>query len=360
MPVTLPNLDDRRFTDLVAEARVLIPTLMPEWTNHNPSDPGITLVELFAYLTETLLYRLNRVTDANVYAFLKLLNGKDWQPSPDKSLDEQVRETVLSLREPYRAVTADDFVRLTFKASDEFQARQSDSHDRLMSGLSSFESAAGDLTADIKSLMEEREVRIHRVLCVPERNLASDDDTTTRYAVSPGQISLVIVTGAGASATEIESLTRFVEDFFEPRRLITTRVHVVTPGDFALGVRLTLVLAPDALNLEEGVVRKAAEDALRTFFDPLTGGHDRKGWPFGRDVYVSELYEVLDKLWGVDYVTRTLEPKTAKPLDEITLSAGDAGRIKRNERGELVSVGLEIDEFVKPSFDLRIVYPEIM
>jgi len=49
MPLTLPVLDDRSFDDLVAEARALIPALAPEWTNHNPSDPGITLIELFAW-----------------------------------------------------------------------------------------------------------------------------------------------------------------------------------------------------------------------------------------------------------------------------------------------------------------------
>src|ERR1044071_5129365 len=74
MPITLPNLDDRRYADLVEEARSLIPTYAPEWTDHNESDPGITLIELFAYLSEMLIYRLNRVTDATRYAFLKLLD----------------------------------------------------------------------------------------------------------------------------------------------------------------------------------------------------------------------------------------------------------------------------------------------
>ena len=56
MPIQLPNLDNRQFTDLMEEALALIPTYAPEWTNHNPADPGITLLELFAYLTEMLIY----------------------------------------------------------------------------------------------------------------------------------------------------------------------------------------------------------------------------------------------------------------------------------------------------------------
>ena len=76
MPLPIPVLDDRRFADLFTEARSLIPTYAPEWTNHNPSDPGITLIELFAHLTEMLIYRLDRVTTANTVAFLNLLDGK--------------------------------------------------------------------------------------------------------------------------------------------------------------------------------------------------------------------------------------------------------------------------------------------
>src|SRR6266478_8653415 len=74
MPLPLPNLDTRRFDDLVAEMKALIPRNAPDWTNHNPSDPGITLIELFAFLTDMLLYRLNRVTEAQVRGFLRLLN----------------------------------------------------------------------------------------------------------------------------------------------------------------------------------------------------------------------------------------------------------------------------------------------
>ena len=77
MPITLPNLDDRRYADLVQEALALIPVYAPEWTNHNAADPGITLIELMAYLTEILIYRLNRVTVENVVTFLNLIDEGD-------------------------------------------------------------------------------------------------------------------------------------------------------------------------------------------------------------------------------------------------------------------------------------------
>ena len=65
-----PNLDDRTFQELVEEAKRLIPQYCPEWTNFNPSDPGITLIELYAWMTELMLYRLNKVPVKNYLAFL--------------------------------------------------------------------------------------------------------------------------------------------------------------------------------------------------------------------------------------------------------------------------------------------------
>ena len=66
-------LDDRRFQDLVNEARLRINRTCPEWTEHNVSDPGITLIELFAWMTETIIFRLNRIPDKLHVALLELL-----------------------------------------------------------------------------------------------------------------------------------------------------------------------------------------------------------------------------------------------------------------------------------------------
>jgi len=73
--VRLPEiqLDDRRFQDLVSEARLKINRACPEWTEHNVSDPGITLIELFAWMTEMTIYRLNRVPDKLHVTLLELL-----------------------------------------------------------------------------------------------------------------------------------------------------------------------------------------------------------------------------------------------------------------------------------------------
>lgn len=73
MPLPTPTLDDRRFQDLVDEAKSLIPRYCPEWTDHNVSDPGVTLIELFAWMTDLLLYRVNQVPDKAYVKFLELI-----------------------------------------------------------------------------------------------------------------------------------------------------------------------------------------------------------------------------------------------------------------------------------------------
>src|SRR6266545_1723867 len=73
MALPAPNLDDRRFQDLVDDAKRLVMQRCPEWTDHNVSDPGVTLIETFAFMTDLLLYRLNRVPDRLYVKFLELI-----------------------------------------------------------------------------------------------------------------------------------------------------------------------------------------------------------------------------------------------------------------------------------------------
>src|SRR5579875_3081035 len=73
MALPAPNLDDRRFQQFVDDAKRYVQERCPEWTDHNVSDPGVTLIETMAYMVDQLVYRLNRVPDKNYLAFLDLL-----------------------------------------------------------------------------------------------------------------------------------------------------------------------------------------------------------------------------------------------------------------------------------------------
>jgi Baseplate J-like protein len=296
VPLSLPNLDDLRWEDLLEEGRSLIPALAPEWTNHNPSDPGITLIELFAYFSERLMYQLNRIGDKNILQFLKLINGPEWKP--EQAPAEEKRTTVRALRVLKRAVTAADF-----------------------------------------ELLTQAVAAVKRAKCIPGRNLESEEPEA-RVAEAPGHVSIVVVPDKGPHPSQ-ELLAR-VKRALEPARLLTTRVHAVGPRYLSLSVRVTIVprrgTPPEA-------VREAAMNRLKVFFDPLEGWFDGKGWPFGRNVYVSELYQVLGELQGIESVMPTRDSKGVL-MDELLVDQSVIDRLRRNNRSEVEAVELWPDELV--------------
>lgn len=320
MPLSLPNLDDRTYDDLVQEALSLIPAYAPEWTNHNPSDPGITLIELFAYLTEMLNYRLNRVTNANKQAFLNLISENKYplinekgelQPLDEKTLNDKIRTEIVNLRKASRAVSSKDFEDLAMAVNETEQVQKS-----------------------------QQQQKVARARCLPRRNLESPTPGAVDLE-QPGHVSVVIVpTVSGSSPSQSEyqqtkELLKAVENDLEPRRLLTTKLHVVGPRYVDIGVHLTVYLKPDAVEKD---VCPCAKKALENFLHPLKGGTDGKGWQFGRNVYVSEIYQLLDQLSGVDYV------KQIDNQDELTV--GDGNRLLKNNENKLIGVKLQPEELV--------------
>jgi hypothetical protein len=81
-----PSLDDTRWSDLVEEGRALVPFHAPEWTDHNASDPGITLVELLAWIAEMQIFQLDQVPARHRRAFLALVGVEPRAPRPARTL----------------------------------------------------------------------------------------------------------------------------------------------------------------------------------------------------------------------------------------------------------------------------------
>jgi len=294
MPIPLPDLDDRSYADLMAQATALIPSLDPAWTNHNPSDPGIALIELLAWLTEMLMFQVNQVPAANTETFLKLLNGPDWTRPPGVSLDDATRQTILNLRDRYRAVTAADYEWLALNAWP--QSAQ-----------------AGQLG------------RLARVRCIPRRNLSATDPAA-RGADAPAHLSLVVLPAAEQSET---GLYEALWQFFDERRTLTTRHHVVGPAYLPVEISANLALHDDAPPQQ---ALHDASQALVDYFDPWTGGAGQQGWPFGRAVYASEAAAVLERVALVSYVE-----------DVQVTASGAADRVQPDavvlEANELVQLG---------------------
>jgi hypothetical protein len=86
MTLRFPKLDDRDFQTLLLDARRIIQQRCPQWTDLSANDPGIVLLELFAHLTETMIYRLNRLPDKAYVEFLRLI-GLRLQPPAAASVE---------------------------------------------------------------------------------------------------------------------------------------------------------------------------------------------------------------------------------------------------------------------------------
>ncbi|HVL38805.1 MAG TPA: putative baseplate assembly protein [Fimbriimonadaceae bacterium] len=85
MSLPSPNLDDRKFQDIVDDVKRQIGLRCPEWSDHNVSDPGVTLLELFAYMSELTMFRLNQVPEKNYIKFLEMLGVTLEMPEPAKT-----------------------------------------------------------------------------------------------------------------------------------------------------------------------------------------------------------------------------------------------------------------------------------
>jgi len=301
LPLSLPNLDDLSWDDLLEEGRALIPASAPEWTNHNPSDPGITLMELFAYFSEKLMYRLNRISDQNVEEYLRLIQPPGW--TLQASLAEKKRATLDSLRELRRAVAPEDFEKLVQSVPD-----------------------------------------VARAKCIARRNLESTEPRA-RTTDAPGHVSVVVLPEKRRHPSH--ELLASVRRTLEPARMLTTRVHAVALQFLNLRCRLTVV---PQRGVHAETLRKSAIKRLTDFFDPLHGGLEGKGWPFGGNVYLSQIHRVLGELPGIESVLPVRDSHGA-PLDELIVDADKADRIKRNSRGEIEAILLWPDELVEAKID---------
>jgi hypothetical protein len=94
----------------------------------------------------------------------------------------------------------------------------------------------------------------------------------------------------------LQTVSRHLDEL----RLITTDVHIIGPEYVKISVKCTV--HPRKRSCPDKVEQRVQE-ALDKFLDPLRGGPDEDGWPFGRSVFPSEIYQTIEKVEGVDYAT---------------------------------------------------------
>ena len=260
MALPLINLDDKTFEELVQEARKQIPIYAPDWTDHNIHDPGITFIELFALLTEIMLYRQNKVPDESKWKFLQLMGIKKENNNDEdeaKTLAKAILEVRKDMKTIHRAVTSEDYEYLLLNAP------------------------------------ELAELKIARVKAIPRYHPKQHQEV-------PGIVTIVVVPNSADTPEPPDSdFLKNIYQYLDNRRLLTTEVFVIDGECVDVSVETKVVIKSQYLG--ETVIDNV-KAGLMSFLNPLHGGPDENGWPFGRPVYKSEIIKVIDAAEGVDYV----------------------------------------------------------
>jgi hypothetical protein len=271
MTLPAPNLDDKSYQDLVREAISKIPVYAPQWTDYNATDPGITLIELFAWLTEMQIYRLNRITEKHLRVFLRTLGI--WVED-GKTIEAAISRARADLREVQRAVTSKDYEYLVMNTGKVSKAK-----------------AIAGYHPDI----EGEPCNTVSVIIVP----VADSDSAEG--------------GLLPSKSLIDEIYKLLEGY----RLLATEVFVLPAVFIEISLTATVVKKRQFL---ERTVKEKAISKLANFFDPIKGGSDGRGWPFGRPVYLSEVFQVLADCGEVDYV-KSVDVLSANPIYAISKDA---------------------------------------
>jgi hypothetical protein len=270
MALPIPNLDDRGFDQLSAEARALIPRHFPQWTDFNISDPGITLQELFAFLTDAAFYQINRVPERTRENFAGLVNV---ERAAGETIDSLLARAVAALASRPRAITGAEIEGFATNVPGIARSR----------AVVAVSAAAFVFPAE----------ELVRLVIVP------NNPTEPAPIPTNDQKQAVFATVA-------------------PRCPITTRLRVLRPSFTPLVLDVTIVRRAGS-SQNKDALNASADAALRRFLGPLTGGDGGAGWEFGRSVFRSELYQVIESLDGVDHTSRLLL-NGDENLDEMPLS----------------------------------------
>lgn len=332
----IPSLHTKDYHQIASEAGEWIAGYSKEWTNLNPSDPGVTLLELFSWVADTLYYQIDDIPLETYRNFLRMVTG--YEPSElsdaleqsrnidpnlfsilefqkeledifdQKRLEEfdltELKKRVESfMNSRYRAVTLDDYERLAVEATSGVapeggRVARAFAQELPGSGIDhvklhvlpelSFLYQKSFLTPGLTSpVVFEGEPPVPETGAEGARIISSEIcKSSYLYTLLPG-------------AFDESALISRVTHYLAPRRLLGAPLDVSLASFSELEVSFVAVF--QSLNETKTGVWETLKRVAK-FLDPLSGGPDQKGWPWGRSVTISELSKLIEETPGVAHV----------------------------------------------------------
>ncbi|MBI1742445.1 putative baseplate assembly protein [Candidatus Acetothermia bacterium] len=180
--------------------------------------------------------------------------------------------------------------------------------------------------SDYETLAHEASPAVAVARAIPTHN--------TSGRVIPGWVTLIIIPQSQElrpwpSFGLRQQVRQFIEEHAPADLAASSHIYVTGPDYFPIDVAATIAPIDPA---EAGAVEKRARDALEEFLHPLRGGPDKRGWELGRDVFLSDVASVLERVEGVDYVEEVSLMLNGVPQGEQIAVADDrivvAGEIR--------------------------------
>lgn len=284
MPIQLPRLDSKTYQNLIDEMVNSIPKYNKEWTNFNPSDPGITILELLAYISEILLFECDQISRSSYINFMKLVAGpKGMHDTSDTAQDEFYRFVQNAKNDSsigldimkgavqkymgsrFRAVTSKDFQDLTFEADQQV-----------------------------------RRVEVNLFL---------------------SKVEIIIVTEDIITIDEQKVIINNIKQYLHPRLLIGTHLSVQYAQFTPVYIKARLICENYA-SADLKSIKKAVSLAVENYLHHLTGGSDKRGWQYHRSISVFELYACIEQVEGVKYVKEiklSRDPLSYQPIATLDI-----------------------------------------
>ncbi|PWB50736.1 MAG: hypothetical protein C3F06_11765 [Candidatus Methanoperedenaceae archaeon] len=287
MTMKFPDLAVRTYEDILDEMVSSIPRYSEKWINFNPADPGITILEILAWIFDANLYMINRMPEESYMNFIRLIAG---------ARGEDVNLLLDKLRKDPNS-DRDHIELLSFLK--EIEEKKNNGHPiKDINGMKA--AALRFLQSDYRAVTEENFAAL-AIEATRNRDEKIPGVKRTIVKGSPdGKIEIIIISDRQEKYAELKKI---VKDYLEPRRLICTKIVVKEPVYSLLKIQIEATLLPHA---SARIIKRNIQKNIEDFLDPVKGGDDKKGWPYGRPVSVYELFHIIEETQGVDHVDNVI------------------------------------------------------
>jgi hypothetical protein len=282
MQIQFPDLATRTYKDILEEMISTIPKYSEEWTNYNPSDPGIMILETLAWIFDATFYRINMIPEESYINFMTLIAGARG--------DEVDKQLEILKKDPNSDRYHIEILEYLKEIEGSKKRGQKNKNIMEMKAV-----ALRFINSKYRAITEEdfRSLAIEAT----EKN-HENDPKVKRVEINKGPEGRIDITIISDQLDKYDELKKIVKDYLEPRKLLCTKINVTEPDYSPVNIYIEVVCL---LNTRQDMTADRIRKNILEFLDPLKGGDDKKGWGYGRPLTVFELYHIVEETEGVDH-----------------------------------------------------------